>query len=308
MGEQVVELGGALAHQMGEHLALLLAGQIGARGGGGQIELRGIARVLGHGILERRRIADADRIARAAAPVKSLSRDARSLSARCPQRRRRAQRLRPRGIVDDDGAHQHVVQQPPAVVEEGDQQDERREERDGDPVDDRVHRAEHEIGGRAVPGAHLQIHDPHPDGGRGRAAEGVPVVADRPDHRRGREQPVQRPADPERDHAEDEDEHRREHDRDGEDGHVDEEGDEPARQHPFEQFRIDRRVVGMGLDVDRHADPPRVRHQRYLRRPSLLSLLRRQMENRPSGRKRHGAFAPSGRAPPAGRRSGMSVR
>src|SRR5207344_3380707 len=32
------------------------------------------------------------------------------------------------------------------------------------------------------------------------------------------------------------------------------------RQNTFEQFRIDRRVVGMGLDVDRHADPPRVRH------------------------------------------------
>jgi len=57
---------------MGEHLALLLAGQIGARGGGGEIELRGVARVLGHGGLERRRIAD-NRIARAAARVKSLS-------------------------------------------------------------------------------------------------------------------------------------------------------------------------------------------------------------------------------------------
>ena len=82
MGEQVIQFGGLLAHEMREHLALLVPGQIGARRRRGQIELRGIAGVLGHGCLERRRIADADRIARAAAPVKSLSRDARSLSAR----------------------------------------------------------------------------------------------------------------------------------------------------------------------------------------------------------------------------------
>ena len=41
----------ALADQMGEDLALLLAGEIGARRGGGEVELRCVARVLGHGAL-----------------------------------------------------------------------------------------------------------------------------------------------------------------------------------------------------------------------------------------------------------------
>ena len=48
MGEQVVELARALADQMGEDLALLLARQIGAGRGRGQIELRRVARMLGH--------------------------------------------------------------------------------------------------------------------------------------------------------------------------------------------------------------------------------------------------------------------
>ena len=43
MGEQVVEVAGALADQMREHFPLLLARQIGAGGGRGQIELRRIA-------------------------------------------------------------------------------------------------------------------------------------------------------------------------------------------------------------------------------------------------------------------------
>src|SRR5262249_60733951 len=48
MGEQVVELARPLAHQMRKHLALLLAGQVRARRGRGQIELRGVAGMLGH--------------------------------------------------------------------------------------------------------------------------------------------------------------------------------------------------------------------------------------------------------------------
>ena len=48
MGEQIVEFAGALADQVREHLALFLAGQIGAGRGRGQIELRRIARMLGH--------------------------------------------------------------------------------------------------------------------------------------------------------------------------------------------------------------------------------------------------------------------
>ena len=49
MGEDIVEFGGALADQMGEDLPLLLAGQIGAGRGRGQVELRRVARMLGHG-------------------------------------------------------------------------------------------------------------------------------------------------------------------------------------------------------------------------------------------------------------------
>ena len=53
VGEDVVELAGALADQVGEYLALLLAAQIGARRRSGQVELRRIARVLGHGAVRR---------------------------------------------------------------------------------------------------------------------------------------------------------------------------------------------------------------------------------------------------------------
>ena len=48
VGQQIVEFGSALANQMGKYLALLLALQIGAGRGRGQIKLRRIARVLGH--------------------------------------------------------------------------------------------------------------------------------------------------------------------------------------------------------------------------------------------------------------------
>ena len=48
MGEQIVELGGALTDQMGEYLAFFLPAQIGAGRRRGQVELRSIAGVLGH--------------------------------------------------------------------------------------------------------------------------------------------------------------------------------------------------------------------------------------------------------------------
>jgi hypothetical protein len=43
VGQEIIELGGALADEMREHLALLLARQIGARRGRGEIELRCVA-------------------------------------------------------------------------------------------------------------------------------------------------------------------------------------------------------------------------------------------------------------------------
>jgi hypothetical protein len=42
MGEEIVELGRALADEMREHLPLLVPRQIGARRRCGQVELRGV--------------------------------------------------------------------------------------------------------------------------------------------------------------------------------------------------------------------------------------------------------------------------
>src|SRR5207237_4172546 len=73
VGEEIVELARPLADQMREHLALLVAGQIGARRGRGEVELRGVARVLGHGASRRRFLGPTGaRIARRALPVKRL--------------------------------------------------------------------------------------------------------------------------------------------------------------------------------------------------------------------------------------------
>src|SRR6202165_1143882 len=50
MGEQIVEIARLVADQMREHLALMPARQIGAGRGRRQVELRGVTRVLGHGM------------------------------------------------------------------------------------------------------------------------------------------------------------------------------------------------------------------------------------------------------------------
>ena len=50
MGQEVVEIAGLFAHQMREHLALVAARQIGAGRGRRQVKLRGVTRVLGHGV------------------------------------------------------------------------------------------------------------------------------------------------------------------------------------------------------------------------------------------------------------------
>ena len=82
------------------------------------------------------------------------------------------------------------------------------------------------------------------------------VIGQRPDHHRRPQQPVEQEAQPERDDADDEDEHRHEHDRHGEDDEVDQEGDHAARQHALEQLGVGGRIVGVRLELDRHADAP----------------------------------------------------
>ena len=67
MGQEVVEVAGLVADQMREHLALVPARQIRAGRGRRQVELRGVTRVLGHGmssVSERRSTAPASRRAR----------------------------------------------------------------------------------------------------------------------------------------------------------------------------------------------------------------------------------------------------
>ena len=67
MGQQVVEVAGLFAHQMREHLALVPPRQIGARRGRRQVELRGITRMLGHGmssVSERRSVPEAEAASR----------------------------------------------------------------------------------------------------------------------------------------------------------------------------------------------------------------------------------------------------
>ena len=48
MGQQVVELARLAADEMREDFALVLSRQIGTGRGRGQVELRGVTRVLGH--------------------------------------------------------------------------------------------------------------------------------------------------------------------------------------------------------------------------------------------------------------------
>ncbi|MGY4333619.1 hypothetical protein ACVWWG_008036 [Bradyrhizobium sp. LB7.2] len=49
MGQEVVEVAGALTHEVRKHLALVPARQIGAGGGRREVKLGGVARVLGQG-------------------------------------------------------------------------------------------------------------------------------------------------------------------------------------------------------------------------------------------------------------------
>src|ERR1700728_2487797 len=153
---------------MGKDLPLFLAGEVRAWRGSRQVELRRIARVLGH---EASGLpASLSRIKFRPAP--RMPKNAGASKANLQWSATATTRTGPGGVVDDDGADQHVVQEPLARVEKADQEDERREHADADPVDDRMHGAEHEIGRRAVPGAHFDLHEAHAE----RADAGLPSV------------------------------------------------------------------------------------------------------------------------------------
>src|SRR6516225_2725677 len=73
LGQDVVELARAFANKVGKDFPLLFAGEIRARRGRGEVELRGITRMLGHGELPvpaRGRVSVTDKIARLRCGVK----------------------------------------------------------------------------------------------------------------------------------------------------------------------------------------------------------------------------------------------
>ena len=127
MGEQVVEVARLVADQMREHLALVPARQIRAGRRRRQVELRGVARMLGHVMPS---VSEA--VMQSIAP-RRLTVNRFALTSDCPVI---APAARPRGCdgtVDDHGSQDHVVQQLPAAVEQADQQDQRRDERHRQP-------------------------------------------------------------------------------------------------------------------------------------------------------------------------------
>ena len=121
MGEQVVEVAGLVADQMGEHLALVPARQIGAGRGRGQVELRGITRMLGHGMSSGLRSEQAGSIAPRRPTVNRFGQTAVARTS--------GQKFAPAAppgthrTVDNHGSQDDVVQQAAAAVEQPDQQD-----------------------------------------------------------------------------------------------------------------------------------------------------------------------------------------
>jgi len=123
MGEQVVQFASAVANQVRENLALFLALQIRARRRGRQVELRCIARVLGH--LSARHFLFTDSIARRtpavkAYPVRAGCMDERSTDARAllltttvPRRMscRSRRRSLKKGTSSTNGVKKEIVNQ-----------------------------------------------------------------------------------------------------------------------------------------------------------------------------------------------------
>src|SRR4029077_209538 len=146
--ENIVELGRSLADQMRKHLPLLLAGEIRAWRRSGQIELRCIARMVGH---EYYRVAAEARFGR---PLTLRGPVASSKAICASARRARPQRGRPGLRIDQHGADDNVMQQPPPSVKKSDQEDKGREHADADPKHCGMHRAENELSRRAIPTPH----------------------------------------------------------------------------------------------------------------------------------------------------------
>src|SRR5215813_6394222 len=113
-----------------------------------------------------------------------------------PQRRGAA------SIVDNYGSQQDVVQKASPLVEKSDQQDKWREEGHCEPESDGMYSAKDKISRGAVPSAHFQVHQPHPDGGRVRTAKRRTEIQQRPDNGRRRQKPVKREAKPQGDDPE----------------------------------------------------------------------------------------------------------
>src|SRR3954447_15496642 len=139
MGQQVIQLRGALAHKMRKHLALLLSWQVGARRRCGEVELWSVA-----GVLRQSSLAAWE--TRTCAGPKLLH--------RCFVVKPAAwSRVPPAGplcgsalpVIDHDCADKHIVQQTPPLVEKRNQKNERRQKGYCYPIDNRMSCTEEKI-------------------------------------------------------------------------------------------------------------------------------------------------------------------
>ena len=85
-------------------------------------------------------------------------------------------------------------------------------------------------------------------------AERHAVVEQRPDHRDRPVDEEQEPAEAEREQPEHQDEDREQNERHRDDDDVDEERHDAPLQHALEQLGRRRRIIGVRLEVDAHAD------------------------------------------------------
>src|SRR5215472_14272718 len=109
-------------------------------------------------------------------------------------------------VVNHHSTNQDIMQQPTALIQKADQEDERGKGRDPYPEQYSVHGAENEISRSAVP-------DPHANRCRSVTAKADAIVKQRPDHGRGTQQPIERPAQPQSEEPDNKNESGYQHDR-----------------------------------------------------------------------------------------------